>query len=76
MERIARSPRLRAELGHKGYDGFVKGWCREAHLMLYFDYLHRSAQKKFGRIRGWSKEVLFCAVIADPEKSQNVTRSA
>jgi len=50
MERIARSPRLRAELGQKGYDGFVQGWCREAHLMLYFDYLHRSAQKKFGRI--------------------------
>jgi glycosyltransferase involved in cell wall biosynthesis len=50
LERIARSPHLRAELGQKGYDGFVQWWCREAHLKLYFDYLNRSAQEKFGRI--------------------------
>jgi glycosyltransferase involved in cell wall biosynthesis len=50
LERIACSPRLRAELGQKGYDGFVRWWCPEAHLRLYFDYLNRSAQEKFGRI--------------------------
>jgi glycosyltransferase involved in cell wall biosynthesis len=50
LDRIARSPHLRAELGQKGYDGFVRWWCREAHLRLYLDYLNRSAQEKFGRI--------------------------
>ena len=50
LQGIARSPQLRAELGEKGYDGFVRWWCRETHLKLYFDYLNRSAEKKFGRI--------------------------
>jgi glycosyltransferase involved in cell wall biosynthesis len=44
LERIARSPRLRTELGQKGYDGFVRWWCRETHRRLYFDYLNRCAQ--------------------------------
>ncbi len=50
MERFAASPALRAELGQKGYDAFVRNWCREAHLRLYFDYLSKSAQRKYGRI--------------------------
>jgi glycosyltransferase involved in cell wall biosynthesis len=50
LDRIAHSPQLRAELGQKGYDSFLQWWCREAHLKLYFDYLDRSAKKKFGRI--------------------------
>jgi glycosyltransferase involved in cell wall biosynthesis len=50
LNRIARSPALRTELGQKGYDGFVQWWCREAHLRLYFDYLNRSAEKKLGRV--------------------------
>ena len=53
LDRIARSPQLRAELGQKGYDGFVQWWCRETHLKLYFDYLSRSAERKFGSIP-WS----------------------
>ena len=53
LDRIARSPQLRAELGQRGYDGFVQWWCRETHLKLYFDYLSRSAERKFGSIP-WS----------------------
>jgi len=47
---VARSPSLRAELGQKGYDGFLRWWCREAHLRLYFGFLESAAQKKFGRV--------------------------
>ncbi len=50
LDRIVRQPDLRAELGQKGYDGFVRWWCREAHLKLYFDYLASSAQKRFGTV--------------------------
>ena len=50
LDRIACSPQLRAELGQKGYDGFVQWWCREAHLKLYFYFLERSAHKKLGSI--------------------------
>jgi glycosyltransferase involved in cell wall biosynthesis len=50
MDRVARAPGLRTELGEKGYCAFRRWWCREAHLELYFDYLNRSAQKKFGRV--------------------------
>jgi glycosyltransferase involved in cell wall biosynthesis len=49
MHSLARSPALRAELGLKGYDGFLRWWCREAHLRSYFGFLESAAQKKFGR---------------------------
>jgi glycosyltransferase involved in cell wall biosynthesis len=48
MECLAASRRLRDDLGQKGYDGFVRWWCREAHLTSYFDYLTRSAERRFG----------------------------
>ena len=47
---IARSPQLRAELGQKGYDGFLQWWCRDAHLRAYFGFLEAAAQKKFGTV--------------------------
>jgi glycosyltransferase involved in cell wall biosynthesis len=50
MHLIASSPRLRAELGQKGYDGFLRWWCREAHLGLYFDFLDHCAERKFGAV--------------------------
>jgi glycosyltransferase involved in cell wall biosynthesis len=50
LKRLAESPKLRDELGQKGYDGFVRWWCREAHLGAYFDYLNGIAQTKFGAI--------------------------
>lgn len=51
LNRIAASPSLRTELGQKGYEAFVRSWCREAHLDLYFDHLRRTAEKKFGADR-------------------------
>jgi glycosyltransferase involved in cell wall biosynthesis len=46
--RLAASPALRAELGEKGYSGFVRWWSREAHLARYFDLLQETARRKFG----------------------------
>lgn len=48
LHRIVSSPGLRAELGQRGYDAFIRMWCREAHLGKYFEYLNRAAEKKFG----------------------------
>lgn len=48
--RLGGSPELRAGLGQKGYDAFLKWWCREAHLEMYFDYVNRIAVEKFGEI--------------------------
>ena len=50
MQRISASPGLRAELGEKGYRSFVRWWSTEAHLELYFDFLERNAERKFGRV--------------------------
>jgi len=50
---IPRSPQLRAELGQKGYEGFLQWWCRDAHLHSYFGFLEAAAEKKFGRVP-WS----------------------
>jgi glycosyltransferase involved in cell wall biosynthesis len=49
MHQIAGSTALRAELGQKGYEGFIRWWTTEAHLEMYFDFLRRNAEKKFGR---------------------------
>jgi glycosyltransferase involved in cell wall biosynthesis len=50
MNCLAESKQLRDTLGQKGYEGFVQWWCRAAHLGTYFEFLGRSAEKKFGRI--------------------------
>jgi glycosyltransferase involved in cell wall biosynthesis len=50
ITRISRSPALRAELGQKGYEGFIRWWCREAHLASYFELLNRTALRKFGSV--------------------------
>jgi glycosyltransferase involved in cell wall biosynthesis len=50
LERFANSPELRAELGQKGYEAFLRWWCREAHLRTYFEYLNRSAERKYGSV--------------------------
>jgi len=47
---LAHSPLLRAELGQKGYDGFLRSWCREAHLRAYFALLEAAAKKKFASV--------------------------
>lgn len=55
IRRIATSPALRSELGEKGYQAFVRWWCREAHMELYFDFLRKAAIKKFGHVP-WDNE--------------------
>ena len=50
MEQLAGSPMLRNELGEKGYAGFIRSWCREAHLKSYFEYLDGAAQRRFGSL--------------------------
>lgn len=47
---LARSPSLRAELGKKGYEGFLRWWCRDAHLLAYFAVLEEVALKRFGGV--------------------------
>jgi hypothetical protein len=47
---IGRSPVLRAELGQKGYEGFLRCWCREAHMNSYFAFIEDAARKKLGSV--------------------------
>ena len=53
MRRLAGDPRLRDELGSRGYDAFLAKWTREAHLEQYFDLITQTALRKFGDIP-WS----------------------
>lgn|ERR1700733_4846331 len=52
MDRIANSPELRAGLGQRGYDAFLRLWCTDAHLHGYFEYLRCAADRRFGA-GGW-----------------------
>ena len=47
LKQLSDSPGLRSELGEKGYQGFLRWWCREAHLQKYFDIIECIARKKF-----------------------------
>jgi glycosyltransferase involved in cell wall biosynthesis len=57
IEKIGRSPRFRQELGENGYQAFLKYWCREAHLEMYFDLLAKIGREKYGYSL-FEKEVL------------------
>jgi glycosyltransferase involved in cell wall biosynthesis len=48
VRNIAGSPRLRADLGRKGYEGFRRFWTREAYIDLYFDLLETIAERRSG----------------------------
>ena len=50
IRRLAASPEVRAELGEKGYAGFVRWWSREAHMAVYLEVLNEAARKKFGEV--------------------------
>jgi len=50
ISQLAASPSLRMELGEKGYNAFVQNWSKEAHLILYFNFLEKLADSKLGRI--------------------------
>ena len=55
INRLSTSPKLRCEMGDMGYAAFRRWWSREAHMELYFDFLHRAAIKKFGCVP-WETE--------------------
>jgi glycosyltransferase involved in cell wall biosynthesis len=55
LHRIATAPKLRDELGEKGYRAFIRRWSKEAHLTLYFDLLQRAAMRKYDTIP-WAQE--------------------
>jgi glycosyltransferase involved in cell wall biosynthesis len=46
IERLKSSPSLRAELGEKGYQAFVRKWSREAHMRQYFELLRDVRREK------------------------------
>jgi glycosyltransferase involved in cell wall biosynthesis len=48
MRRLATSPRLRDELGEKGYRTFLQTWSKEAHMDMYMNMLREIAIDKFG----------------------------
>jgi glycosyltransferase involved in cell wall biosynthesis len=45
---LARDSDLRKRLGQNGYDAFLKFWCRESHMKMYFDLLAEIAVRKYG----------------------------
>jgi glycosyltransferase involved in cell wall biosynthesis len=47
LHRLVASPQLRAELGEKGYAGFLRLWSREAHMRQYLDCIAEIAGKKY-----------------------------
>lgn len=55
IQRLAASSALREELGEKGYEAFVRWWSKEAHMNLYFGFIRRAAEKKFGAVP-WYKQ--------------------
>jgi glycosyltransferase involved in cell wall biosynthesis len=46
IERLKSSPSLRAELGEKGYQAFIRKWSREAHMRQYFELLRDVRREK------------------------------
>lgn len=50
IHRVAHSPSLRVDLGQKGYEAFLRWWCREPHLRSYFEILECAAQRKLGSV--------------------------
>jgi glycosyltransferase involved in cell wall biosynthesis len=50
INKIGGSKVIRSELGEKGYQAFLKYWCREAHIKLYFELLGNIAINKYGEL--------------------------
>ena len=50
MKQVAASPALRAEMGTRGYEAFMRFWSRQAHMKYYFDFLETIARQKLGDI--------------------------
>ncbi len=50
MERLRTDPKLRAELGEKGYEIYLNRWSEGPHLEMYFRLIEATAQAKLGSI--------------------------
>jgi len=50
MEQIRTDPALRAEMGERGYQTYLRRWNEEAHLEMYLTLVRETTQKKLGRI--------------------------
>ncbi len=50
MERLRTDPKLRAELGEKGYETYLNRWSEGPHLETYFRLIETTARNKFGTI--------------------------
>ena len=51
--RIAQSPALRAGLGEKGYQEFLRSWSRQAHLACYARHINEIRRAQFGESEEW-----------------------
>lgn len=47
---IGGSPKLRRELGERGYQAFERQWTRKAHLEMYLRLLRDTAMRKYGKV--------------------------
>lgn len=47
--RLGRHERLRTEMGENGYAGFLRQWCRDAHMRFYADFVNGHAIRKGGQ---------------------------
>lgn len=47
---LGASKTVRDQLGNNGYTSFLKLWCRQAHIELYFSALESAALTKYGFI--------------------------
>ena len=50
MERIRTDAALRAQMGERGYQAYLRRWDEDAHLQMYLKLVEETAQKKHGRI--------------------------
>jgi glycosyltransferase involved in cell wall biosynthesis len=50
MEQIRTHPALRAEMGERGYQTYLRRWNEEAHLEMYLNLVRETALKKHGRV--------------------------
>jgi glycosyltransferase involved in cell wall biosynthesis len=47
MEHLRTDPRLRQEMGERGYQKYVEQWSEEVHLQIYMQLLESVAMRKF-----------------------------
>lgn len=58
MDKLARSPQLRNELGERGYEAFCRCWSTQPHLDRYFQLIQNAARSRYRTAK--NKELLTC----------------